>query len=109
MGAVCSGGTRNRSVNHEGNNLGFSGKLKTTRSLGKTKEKSYPNSNGYNSAKTHNAYDLDERRLSYSSELKPSTPATTGVTKVRGRLGLDVVSDFVGGISQQIIFFVAFG
>lgn len=94
MGAVCSGGTRKRSVNHEGNNLGFSGKLKTTRSLGKTKEKSYPNSNGYNSAKTHNAYDPDERRLSFSSELKPSTPATTGVTKaaqkssVLGRAGI---------------------
>lgn len=80
MGAVCSAGTTKRSVKDEGNNLRFSGKL-TKRSFGKTKEKSYQYSNGYNSGKTHNTYDLDERQLSFSSELKPSTPARTGVTK----------------------------
>lgn len=86
MGAVCSAGTTKRSVKDEGNNLRFSGKL-TKRSFGKTKEKSYQYSNGYNSGKTHNTYDLDERQLSFSSELKPSTPARTGVTKVCSQLG----------------------
>ncbi|PON93902.1 hypothetical protein TorRG33x02_102920 [Trema orientale] len=82
MGGVCSGGTTKRSVKPRGNALGFSGKLKRTRSFDKPKEKSNSYSNGYNSGRTQPVYDPDDRRLSFSSELKPSTPARTGVTKV---------------------------
>lgn len=89
MGAVCSGGTTKRSVKTRENTLGFSGKLKRTKSFDKPKEKSYSYSNNaYNSAKTPQSYDPDDRRLSFSSELKPSTPARTGVTKVRFLFGL---------------------
>ncbi|PON70714.1 hypothetical protein PanWU01x14_077400 [Parasponia andersonii] len=82
MGGVCSGGTTKRSVRPRGNAMGFSGKLKRNRSFDKPKEKSNSYSNGYNSGRTQQVYDPDDRRLSFSSELKPSTPARTGVTKV---------------------------
>ncbi|XP_062099395.1 protein PSK SIMULATOR 2 [Humulus lupulus] len=83
MGGVCSGGTTKRSIKPEGNStLGFSGKLKKTNSAVKPKEKSYSYSDAYNSGKTQQTYGPDDRRLSFSSELKPSTPARTGVTKV---------------------------
>lgn len=97
MGGVCSGGTTKRSVKPERNTLGFSGKLKRTKSFDKPKEKSYSYSNGYNSGITHQNYDPDDRRLSFSSELKPSTPARTGVTKVC----FDMIFVFMGGISQN--------
>ncbi|RVW42581.1 hypothetical protein CK203_085415 [Vitis vinifera] len=80
MGAVCSGGMMKR---NSGQNLGFSGKLKKVKSLGKQKEDSYsysnPNVDGFE--RTPQMYDPGELSFSISRELKPSTPARTGASK----------------------------
>lgn len=86
MGAVCSGGTtRRRSAS--------SGKLEKKKSFSERKENSIPYSNAYSSQKIQRGFDReDDRRLQFSSELKPSTPARTGVPKVCCCLyGLDLV------------------
>lgn len=81
MGAVCSGGMMKR---NSGKNLGFSGKLKKVKSLRKQKEDSYsysnPNVDGFE--RTPQMYDPGELSFSISRELKPSTPARTGASKV---------------------------
>ncbi|KAL5557875.1 hypothetical protein UlMin_034086 [Ulmus minor] len=78
MGGVCAGGTTKREVKRGGKTLGFSGTLKTTK-------KSHSFSTANYSGKEQKLYDPDDRRLSFSSELRPSTPARIGVAKIAQR------------------------
>lgn len=80
MGAVCSGGTTKQ---NSARSLGFSGKLKRVKSLGKQQEDSYPypHSNADGFERTPQMYDPGELSFFISRELKPSTPARTAVSK----------------------------
>ncbi|KAF5740869.1 hypothetical protein HS088_TW11G00949 [Tripterygium wilfordii] len=71
MGAVCSGGFAEPTRRLGKKDLGFSGKLKSTKSCTKSKENSRPNSNVDRGGKTPFTYDSGE--LQPSRELKPST------------------------------------
>lgn len=88
MGGVCSGGTVKRSrksveVEHE-KRSGFSGKLKSMGSFAKQKNNSdsytYPDEIDVFEKAPHNLFDSGE--LSFSRELKSSTPARTPANKV---------------------------
>ncbi|PQQ21570.1 uncharacterized protein Pyn_14927 [Prunus yedoensis var. nudiflora] len=86
MGGVCSGGAsakRNIDINNGEKTSRFSGKLKSIKSFGKQKENSnssYPDAIAPRI--TPNRFDSGELRSSISRELKPSTPARTGASKV---------------------------
>ncbi|KAM1012314.1 hypothetical protein ACFX2C_042576 [Malus domestica] len=85
MGGVCSGGVSGEeNPDHGGGkSAGFSGKLKSVRSIGKNKENSSPSfSEGIAPRKTPNRFDSGELQSSVSRELKPSTPARTATSKV---------------------------
>ncbi|KAG5542449.1 hypothetical protein RHGRI_022101 [Rhododendron griersonianum] len=95
MGGVCSGGTvKPKDEYREVKSSGFSGKLKLIGSFGGKHKKdddsypSYPDEDVFE--KKSNLYDSGELRFSISRELKPSTPARTGTTKV------PQVSSFLG-------------
>ncbi|KAI8548945.1 hypothetical protein RHMOL_Rhmol07G0313000 [Rhododendron molle] len=95
MGGVCSGGTvKPKDEYREVKSSGFSGKLKSIGSFGGKHKKdddsypSYPDEDVFE--KKSNLYDSGELRFSISCELKPSTPARTGTTKV------PQVSSFLG-------------
>ncbi|WRX30374.1 protein of unknown function DUF668 - like 7 [Theobroma cacao] len=88
MGGVCSGGTRERSIQLEQKTTtGFSGKLKSKKSFGKQKGNSNPHSytNGDGFDKTRQRHDSGDFGLQFSRELKPSTPARTAASKVSHR------------------------
>ena len=92
MGGVCSNGINKRSINkseleernheHHDKSSGFSGKLKSGKSSGGKQQNkiddsshAYPDFDAFE--KTSNLYDSGELQLSFSRELKPSTPART--------------------------------
>lgn len=84
MGGVCTGGTaRNRVEIHHESPPGSSKKGNSVESIGKQKKAesfSYPDVGAFRG--TPNLYDSGELYMSISRELKPSTPARTGVNKV---------------------------
>ncbi|CAK9178411.1 unnamed protein product [Ilex paraguariensis] len=82
MGGVCSGGITKQKPEIRNNNSGFSGKLKSMSSFGKQKDYSYSYPDMDVFEKTTNLYDSGELQFSISRELKPSTPARAGATKV---------------------------
>lgn len=79
MGAVCSAGFSDENTKYGEKSLGFSGKLKS--SVGKLKD-NFSFSEEIDSLRTPHKYDSGELRSSFSSELKPSTPARNGAAKV---------------------------
>ncbi|XP_062020164.1 protein PSK SIMULATOR 2 [Rosa rugosa] len=78
MGAVCSAGFSDEGAK----NLGFSGKLKS--SVNKMKD-NFSFSDDIDALRTPHKYDSGELRSSFSSELKPSTPARNGAAKISQR------------------------
>ncbi|XP_050363673.1 protein PSK SIMULATOR 2 [Argentina anserina] len=95
MGAVCSAGFSDENTK----NLGFSGKLKK----GATSMKeNFSYSDEIDALRTPHKYDSGELRSSFSSELKPSTPARTGAPKISqrnsfiGRAGIAGLEKAVG-------------
>ncbi|XP_006342058.1 uncharacterized protein [Solanum tuberosum] len=84
MGGVCTGGTaRSRVEIHHESPSGSSKKMESVESIGKQKKDesfSYPDVGAFRG--TPNLYDSGELYMSISRELKPSTPARTGVNKV---------------------------
>ncbi|KAJ8762185.1 hypothetical protein K2173_007339 [Erythroxylum novogranatense] len=81
MGGVCSGGTKKRSVKVPARNSssGFSGKIKSAKGNGQSKE----SGGGVDfSQTTTQRNNYRELQLSFSRELKPSMPAKTGDVKV---------------------------
>ncbi|KAI9113131.1 hypothetical protein K1719_015656 [Acacia pycnantha] len=85
MGAVCSAGTVERNEEFGRKNLGFSGKLKKEKSFPKRDGDSSPTSSKKDHGKTQKKRDSGELQLSFSSELKSSTPTRTGAWKVTQR------------------------
>ncbi|KAJ9186443.1 hypothetical protein P3X46_002015 [Hevea brasiliensis] len=86
MGGVCSGGTKGKHDKVAAQkNPGFSGKLNSIKSFSKHKENfhSFTNNNDDNFGKTTTPqrYNSGELLLSFSRELKPSTPARGGAAK----------------------------
>ncbi|KAK9946927.1 hypothetical protein M0R45_012366 [Rubus argutus] len=82
MGAVCSAGFSDENTKYGEKSLGFSGKLKS--SVGKLKD-NFSFSEEIDSLRTPHKYDSGELRSSFSSELKPSTPARNGAAKITQR------------------------
>lgn len=87
MGGVCASGTvKPKDEYREVKSSGFSGKLMSMGSFGGKHKRdddsypSYPDADVFE--KKSNLYDSGELRFSISRELKPSTPARTGTTKV---------------------------
>ncbi|KAI3734384.1 hypothetical protein L6452_13852 [Arctium lappa] len=113
MGGVCTGGTLKRSTAAEygsDKRIGFSGKLKSVKSFShQMKEDDYDDDSGLSSTYAHDddvyhrrmtSYDSGELFFSISRELKPSTPARVGASKVphvstffgkAGNVGLEVL------------------
>ncbi|KAL6207552.1 hypothetical protein ACLB2K_018509 [Fragaria x ananassa] len=95
MGAVCSAGFSDG----EAKNLGFSGKLK--KSVNGLKD-NFSFSDEIDALRTPHKYDSGELRSSFSSELKPSTPARSGAAKISqrnsfiGRAGIAGLEKAVG-------------
>ncbi|KDP36914.1 hypothetical protein JCGZ_08205 [Jatropha curcas] len=84
MGGVCSGGTKRKNGKVAEKNSGFSGKLKSVKSLTKHKENSHSytsNGDDFGKMNTRQRYNSGELFLSFSRELKPSTPARGGAPK----------------------------
>ncbi|CAL5332142.1 hypothetical protein CsSME_00013527 [Camellia sinensis var. sinensis] len=82
MGGVCAGGTMQPKSEVREQRSGFSGKLKSIRSFTKKKEDRYSYSDVDVFEKNSQSYDSGELGLSISGELKQSTPARTGQSKV---------------------------
>ncbi|KAF8377818.1 hypothetical protein HHK36_031203 [Tetracentron sinense] len=82
MGGVCPGRTVKRNSEFRGKSLGFSGKLKTTKSFDKQKKDHVSNADVDVYGNIPQKYDSGELRLPFSGELKPSTPARTVASKV---------------------------
>ncbi|KAF8410440.1 hypothetical protein HHK36_002969 [Tetracentron sinense] len=83
MGALCSGGTLKPNSEFPGKGSGFSGKLKSMKSFEKQKKDLVPNADvDVYGKKTSQKYDSGDLPLSFSGELKPSTPARTGSSRV---------------------------
>ena len=108
MGGVCSGGTKERNTKIEKENTrGFSGKLKSKKSLAKQKgnsdSRSYANGDGFDKARQR--HDSGDFGLQFSRELKPSTPARTAASKVLFALTIlfVVVMSFKVGAHRNLI------
>ncbi|OVA18551.1 Protein of unknown function DUF668 [Macleaya cordata] len=128
MGGVCSGGVMKRDLEFETEEIpsGYSGKLKTVNSFDKKQRRNHDpisvsdkgndddddDDDVYQrrTSATPMYNDLSELRLSFSSELKPSTPArTTGTCKVpqmssllgrAGIVGLEVLDTLGSSMSN---------
>ncbi|XP_038704176.1 protein PSK SIMULATOR 2-like [Tripterygium wilfordii] len=104
MGAVCSGGISEPTRRLGKKDLGFSGKLKSTKSFTKTKEISHPNSNVDRVGKTPFTYDSGE--LQFSRESKPSTLGRTKAAYKSsflgraGTVGLEVLDTLGSSMSN---------
>ncbi|XP_054797813.1 protein PSK SIMULATOR 2 isoform X2 [Prosopis cineraria] len=85
MGAVCSAGTVERNEEFGMKNLGFSGKLKKEKSFTNREGDSSPASCKKDHRKKQKKRDSDELYLSFSRELKSSTPTRTAAWKVTQR------------------------
>ncbi|XP_028766438.1 uncharacterized protein LOC114724284 isoform X1 [Neltuma alba] len=85
MGAVCSAGTVERNEEFGRKNFGFSGKLKKEKSFTNWEGDSSPASSKKDHGKRQKKRDSDELQLSFSSELKSSTPTRAGAWRVTQR------------------------
>ncbi|KAK3007659.1 hypothetical protein RJ639_014301 [Escallonia herrerae] len=107
MGGVCSGGTVTRKSEYNEKSIGFSGKLKSTKSFTKKKDDFYPDMDGFDNMPS--SFDSGELKFSISRELKPSTPARKVGSKApqgssflgkAGNVGLEVLDTLGSSMSN---------